>query len=356
MPRVPFDTFTKQLKAGTIPPAIYLYGDEDVLKDELVRAILDRVVDPGLRDFNYDQRSAGQLDPEVVETLCNTLPMMADRRLVLIREVEAWQKRARARAAVLHYLEKPAAETVLILVQSASRGEDDRGEADADLLRATCAVEVGRYGPKLAEKWVQKRAEERGVRLGPDAAAHLVKAVEGDLGAAKSELDKLAGLGGAEPLTLEQVSVSLGLRHGETPSDWCEAILEDQTGRAASMLPHLLSRPGVSGVGLLAQLGTQLIGQALARAHYDRGFRGGRLETALLEALRRTRPQGRLDYRGSAERWSRLADAWSPARLDAALSAARRADQRLKGTRLTDERGVLVDLVMAIAPLAGVGV
>lgn len=356
MPRLSLEALSRQLKDGAIPSAIYLYGEEDILKDEVVRAVLDRVVDPGLRDFNYDQRSAGQLDPEAVETLCNTLPMMADRRLVLIREVEAWQKRARARAAVLRYLEKPAAETVLVLVQGAPRGDDDRGEADADLLRLTCAVEVERYGPRLAEKWVQKRAEERGVRLGPEAAAHLVKAVEGDLGAARSELDKLAGLGGVEPLTLEQISASLGVRHGETPSDWCDAVLEDQTGRAASMLPHLLSRPGVSGVGLLAQLGTQLIGQGLARALHDRGFRGGRLEAALLEALRRTRPQGRLDYRGSAERWSRLADVWSPARLDAAIAAARRADQRLKGTRLADDRGVLLDLIMAIAPFAGVEV
>jgi len=87
MPGISFDAFSKLLKSGDIPPAIYLYGDEDVLKDEAVRAILDRVVDPGLRDFNYDQRSAGQLEAEAVETLCNTLPMMADRRLVVIREI-----------------------------------------------------------------------------------------------------------------------------------------------------------------------------------------------------------------------------------------------------------------------------
>src|ERR1051326_2799398 len=101
MPKVSFESFSRQLKAGTIPPAVYLYGEEDVLKDEVLRAILDRVVDPGMRDFNYDQRSASQLDPEAVETLCNTLPMMADRRLVVIRKVETWQKRPGAQAAGL---------------------------------------------------------------------------------------------------------------------------------------------------------------------------------------------------------------------------------------------------------------
>ena len=67
MPKVAFDAFSKQLKRGEIPPAIYLFGEENVLKEELVRAVIDRAVDAGLRDFNVDRRSATQLDPEGVE-------------------------------------------------------------------------------------------------------------------------------------------------------------------------------------------------------------------------------------------------------------------------------------------------
>jgi len=353
MPRQPFDAFSKQVRTGEIPPAIYLFGEEDVLKEEAVRAIVERVSDPGLRDFNYDQRSASQLDAEDVETLCNTLPMMADRRLVVIRDVETWNKRARARAAVLGYLEKPAPETVLVLVQGASRREDERNEADPDLVRVTCAVEMERCGPRLAEKWVLKRAEERGIVLAPDAAAHLVKAVEGSLGAARTELDKLAGLGGENTVTLEQLTASLGIRHGETQADWIEAVLQDETGRAASILPFVLDQPGVSGVGLLAQLGSHLIGLGVARAVYDRGLRGGELQRAVFEAILRARPP-RLDYRSAAERWSGLAEAWQLRRIGAAVDTARRADRRLKSTTLGDERGILIDLIMEIAPMVGV--
>ena len=348
MPKVPFDAFSKQIRSGDIPPAIYLYGDEDVLKDEAVKAVLDRVVDPGLRDFNYDVRGAGQLDPDQVEALCTTLPMMADRRLVVIRDVESWNKRAKAKAAVLHYLSNPAPETVLILWQGAPRKDDEKSGADADLARYTSAVEVARCTPRLAEKWVLKRAEERGITLEPAAAAHLVKAVDADLGAARSELDKLAGLGGDAPVTLAHLSAILGIRHGETQADWCDTVLDDDPGRAASILPHLLDQSGVSGVGLLSQLGTQLVGLGIARSHYDRGLRGGGLERAVFDAVMRARP-GRLDYRAAAARWSRLADSWPLARVDAAIAAARRADTRLKGTTLADERGVLVDLIMQLA-------
>ena len=349
MPKQSFDAFSRLVKGGEIPPAVYLYGEEDVLKDEVVRAIVDRVVDPALRDFNYDQRSAGQLDPESVETLCNTLPMMADRRLVVIRDVEVWNKRARGRAAMLHYLERPAAQTVVVLVQGAARrGEEREGnDADADLLRVTCAVEVPRYGPRLAEKWVLKRAAERGITFEPEAAAHFAQVTDGDLALARSELDKLSGLAGDTAITLAQVSGLLGVRRGETPVDWCAAVLDDETGRAAGILPHVLAQSGVSGVGLITQLGTQLLGLGLARSQFDRGLRGGPLQRAVFDAILRARP-ARLDYKGSAERWGRLAERWPLPRIDSAISATLEADRRLKSTTLATEQGVLLDLVMKL--------
>ena len=349
MPQQSFDAFSRLVKGGEIPPAVYLYGEEDVLKDEVVRAIADRVVEPGLRDFNYDQRSAAQLDPESVETLCNTLPMMAERRLVVIREVESWNKRARGRGAMLHYLERPAAETVVVLVQSAGRREDDRGgnEADPELARVTCAVEVPRYAPRLAEKWVLKRAAERGITFEPEAAAHFAEVTDGDLGLARSELDKLSGLAGDAAITLAQVTSLLGVRRGETPADWCAAVLNDEAARAARILPHLLAQSGISGVGLVTQLGTQLTGLGLARSQYERGLRGGQLQRAVFDAILRSRP-ARLDYKGSAERWSRLAEHWHLPRIDAAIAAALDADRRLKSTTLANEQGVLLDLVMQL--------
>ena len=77
-----------ELKKGELAPLYYLYGTEDVLKEEAIQAILDRALDPSLRDFNLDQRSAGQLDSESLHSLVNTLPMLAERRVAVVRDVE----------------------------------------------------------------------------------------------------------------------------------------------------------------------------------------------------------------------------------------------------------------------------
>src|SRR2546425_5889055 len=70
-----FDALLRILKQGAPDPVYYLHGDEDVLKDEAIRALVERAVDPAARDFNVDQRSAADLDPEAFHTLVNTPPL-----------------------------------------------------------------------------------------------------------------------------------------------------------------------------------------------------------------------------------------------------------------------------------------
>jgi DNA polymerase III delta subunit len=141
------------------------------------------------------------------------------------------------------------------------------------------------------------------------------------------------------------------VRRGETSSDWCHAVLEDRSGEAARMLDHLLDQPGVSAVGLLTMLGTNLIGLGMARAQYDKGLRGNSLERAVFEGIRRARP-ARIEWSDAARRWSGVIDAWPIGRIDAAIAAACRADRRIKDVSLADDRGILLDLVMQLAHCA----
>ena len=342
MASLAFDPFFKAIRKGEIPNAVYLVGAEDVLKNEAIEEIVARVLDPSLKDFNFDQRSAADLDPETADTLCNTLPMMADRRIVVIRDVEAWNKRAKAKAAVLRYLERPAAETILLLVQ----GGTDL-EVDSELAGRTTVVEADPLPPERAKKWLLLQAERRGIALEDDAALHMVRVTDARLGELGSELDKLAGLGGGAALTMDRVADFLGVRHGETQFDWRDTVLRGEAGRAAAMLPHLLAQSGISGVSLVGLLGTSVVGIGLARAHHDKGSRGPQLFQAIKASLFRARPF-RLSYDAAAADWSRLAPAWSRSRIERCLKTLRNADTRLKSTTVADEQSILFDLIMEL--------
>src|SRR2546427_10159079 len=118
MAALTFDALLRGLKQGAPQPVYYLHGEEDMLKEEAIRALLDRVVEPAMRDFNVDVRAAGELDPAGLQALVNTRPRLAGRRGVVLRGVEQLRKKSPAREELLHYLANPNPSTLLVLVQS----------------------------------------------------------------------------------------------------------------------------------------------------------------------------------------------------------------------------------------------
>jgi DNA polymerase-3 subunit delta len=347
MPTHKYGTFVKALEAGKFAPAYYFLGAENVLKDEATTALLDKALDPGLRDFNLDIRSAQQLEPEDVLSLCTTLPMMAERRVVVVRDVEAWKRKTRGKKAVLGYLEKPIPETVLVLVQGpAADAKDDK--PDADLAKHTYTVEFAELTVEEATRWLAKEARSLGVTFAPGAEQHLLKVVGTDLGALRSELQKLSGLGSEGPVTLERVGDLVGVRHGETAHDWRNAVMTGDTAIALRLVPAVLSQTGVTAVRLAQLLGTALVATSAARAHYDRKIRGRALNAAMWDLVKSVRPPGLGQWGEEINHFCTWAERWAQPRLRAAIRAALDADRSAKSTSVTDDLGIIRELVLRV--------
>ena len=115
----------------------YIYGSDEFQKNDAVRQLVDAAVDPPTRDFNLEFHHGGDLDAETIATLVGTPPMMATRRVVVIREVNALRKEARA--MLDRYLERPSPDTMLLLVDTAAK-------PDKGLERSTTLLEFDPVG------------------------------------------------------------------------------------------------------------------------------------------------------------------------------------------------------------------
>src|SRR5947207_5120513 len=86
-----------EAKKAELRPLYLLSGEERFLSSlvftELRRAVLGGV-DLGL---NEDQFDAGEVDAEAVIAAARTLPMMASRRLVVVRNVERWEPKTESK-------------------------------------------------------------------------------------------------------------------------------------------------------------------------------------------------------------------------------------------------------------------
>src|SRR2546427_7967336 len=333
-------------KGAPVPEPVYLlHGDEDVLKDEAIRALVDATVGSS-RDFNLDVRFAPDLTPESFHALVNTPPMLVERRAVVIRGVEHLGKRkTKLRDEVVRYLASPNPTTLLVLIVAA--GE----EPDADLVRASTSVALDALAAERVPRWLQHRASSLGLTLASDATELLLKAVGNDLSTLSRELEKLASLtaGGGRPVTADDVSNLVGVRRDETGFDLGRAALERRGARAAQLVEPVLEQTGMSGVRIVSLLGTHLVGTALARAERDRGVHPARLPDTIYRQMQSVRPYGMRSYKEEAARWTAWSALWTGRELGRALRAALAADNALKTATVSDDRGIVTQLVLGFA-------
>jgi DNA polymerase III subunit delta len=333
------------VQTRTFDPVYYFCGAEDYLKEEAVRQIVEAAVDPATKDFNLEILRASDVDGESLGSLLGTPPMMADRRVVVLKDVGALRKDARA--ALEQYLRNPSSDLVVVLTAAAGAKEDK-----ALATRAT-VIEFEPLSGARIPKWIAYYAlHDLGCEITEDAIGLLQDAVGTELSQLKIELDKLASfVAGAERRVIDEhaIATMVGVRRGETMGDLLDAIGRRNASRSLELLPHVLLQPKTSAVTIVMALTTQTLALAWGRALRERGTPSQRIENELFGLLKESGSSYTGRSWGEAVRsWARALDAWTAAELDAALAALLAADVALKESRLSSDEQLLQSLILTL--------
>jgi DNA polymerase III subunit delta len=333
--------FLLQIKDRDFAPAYLFWGDDEWRKDAALRELLRGAVDPASRDFNLDQLRGADLDAEAVGTVLGTPPMMADRRVVVIRDVSGMKKGARA--ALDRYLAKPAADLVVALTVPAGV------KPEAALTNRCFSLQVNPVSGAELEKWIVKQTSERfGAQITPKAVALLQSAVGDDAGSLMMELDKAASyvLGGI--IDEAAVEAVVGIRHGETSSDLLDAVAARNVTHAMALVAPVLALPKTSGVGIAMALATQTAALGWGAAQRAKGVPLNRLAKEYFDLLKRTGAFPGRPWGEATSAWTKYAPQWTVDEAERGLRAILRADERLKDTRASNDEQVLTSLVLEL--------
>ena len=332
----------RAIKHRSFERAYYFFGDVEYLKEAPARELIDAAVAPATRDFNLDVRRGSAIDAESVASLLATPPMMAERRVVVIRDVNALKKDARA--AVDRYLGSPSSDVVLLLIAPAGTKED------AALMKKTSAVEFESLSGDRVPKWVVHHASTAlHATITPGAVDLLVSAVGNDLAQLAQELDKLASYANGAPIDEDAVGAIVGVRRGETLGDLLDRVLAHDAPGALALVDHVLAQPKTNAVFVVMALTTQMLAVAWARAARDGGSSPGSIERELYALLQES--SGAVTGRpwGEAIRaWSRAVPNWSAPELEAAIDALLAADFAAKESRLSSDEQMIASLVLML--------
>lgn len=191
--------FFNLIKKGLPSGAFVLHGEEEYVKAQAVR-IYSEMIGEDFRPFNLTSLSKPTVQ-ELAES-CETLPLFADRRVVVLNELEDGEEPSK----YVECFKKVPDETLLLAVFKGTLA------ANSSLLKLgeERTVVFKRLLPNEIAAWCVRHFAKNGVLLPKGAALLFVRIVGDDMANVASEADKLidyVGAGGT--VTAQDVSVCI---------------------------------------------------------------------------------------------------------------------------------------------------
>lgn len=262
---------------GELLPVYWVVGDEQLLVDEACDAILAAAKGRG-----FDERTVFEALPraswrELFDSAAN-LSLFGGKRVLDVRVPARGLDRAGS-DALRGYLASPLPDTMLVC---RGVGLEWRTRSSAwckALETAGAAVSIRPVAARDLPRWLDERCRAEGLRLRADALELLAERVEGNLLAARQEVEKLKLLGCRDDLTAQDVVEAVG----DSSHYDAFALLDAAFGGQAARVPKMLTALRAQGVAVFAILG--LLAGQLQRARELAAGTAPRVSRSRLQAL-----------------------------------------------------------------------
>jgi DNA polymerase-3 subunit delta len=244
-----FDDLLDEVDAGRFDPIYVLHSEHPILIERVVTALRDAVVPPNARGFNYDVVE-GKPTANRIVSLAQTLPMMAARRLVYVRDLAGLP--ADEAEGLLAYVAKPNPSTVIVCVTSKL---DKRLKLFAQLSKKGFLHTL--EAPRQLAPWVRAEAKAKKVELDGTAITRLIDTVGNDLSRLALAVEQL-GLfvmrdGKARAVTSDDVDELIADTRERSVFELTDAIGAADRPRAMAAVSSLCDQRE-SAVGVIVML------------------------------------------------------------------------------------------------------
>lgn len=260
-----------EARSGKLRPVYLVAGEEVHLVSEVVRELKQAALAGAVPGLNEDIRDASETSVDQVLAAARTLPMMAKRRLVLVKGLERWEPKegseSRAKDAkskdpferLLEYAKEPSPTTTLVLVGS---GLDKRRKLVTTARNEGWLVSCDPLKREELPLWIVDAVRAQGHRIAPGVADLIAELAGPDLSPVADAVERLClyvGPGGE--VTEDAVAECVVRLRPATVWELVGAVGRRDAGGALAALERVYDPAdrGLRLVGVLAWSARQLI-------------------------------------------------------------------------------------------------
>ena len=244
-----YQTLQKEIQQGKISPVYLFIGEEDYLANLLVDQILDSAIDQSTKDFNLDIFYASDIEVGDVINIVTAYPMMAERRVVVMKELH--KLTTGPLQTLASYVDNPLSTTCLILL---GENLNFKIKAAKKIRDKSVYVKLKPLYENQVPDWVKRQLREKNLDI-TDAAIRLLQASTGtSMRAIMSEIEKIQlNIHPRQLIEEENVAEAVGITRQFSVFELCDAVGRKDINRSLKVLSHMMSA-GESAPGLISML------------------------------------------------------------------------------------------------------
>ncbi|KAB3530734.1 DNA polymerase III subunit delta [Alkaliphilus serpentinus] len=162
-----YQDLLKQIKANSLGGLYLIYGEEPYLMEDSVKRIIKHLISPDFIELNYTNLIGKDISVSTLIDACETLPFMADKKLVMVKDFEVLQGKKKLsdeeEEELIKYLEGLPDTTCLVFYGLPS--VDSRRKLVKAIGKYGEVVQINKLKDKELETWIIKYFQKRGKTL-----------------------------------------------------------------------------------------------------------------------------------------------------------------------------------------------
>ena len=262
----------EDIKQDTPARLYFFYGEETFLLHHYLKQLQKAIVDPLTESFNFHKLTAENFDVHTFADCVENLPMMAERTMVVVDEIDIFKFNETDRERVIDVLSDiPDYCTVVFTYETTAFKPDKRLKKLWDAVEKNgVMVEFAKQSQRDLVNWIGRHFAANGKRIAGDLCVYLIDITGGTMTALSGEISKICAYSGADVITKSDIDAVVEPVLDAVVFQMTDQLSQGACGAALQKLRQLLKMQQ-DPIKILGAIGMHFRRMGTARILLDNG-------------------------------------------------------------------------------------
>ncbi len=262
----------EEIRQGMPARLYFFYGEEIFLLQHYLKQLQKVIIDPLTESFNYHKLTSETFDLREFADCVENLPMMAERTMVVVDEIDIFKMNEADREQIAEILSDiPEYCTVVFTYETTPFKPDKRLKKLWDAVsKHGTLVEFQKQSQRDLVSWIGRHFAAAGKRISPDLCVYLIDITGGTMTALSGEIAKICAFSGADEIRRSDIDAVVEPVLDAVVFQMTDLLGQGECGSALVKLRQLLKMQQ-EPIAILGAIGGHFRRMSTAKTLLDNG-------------------------------------------------------------------------------------